>query len=109
MTRSEVKNMVRRMNIPFDEVHPDHISAGRLATIEPPFLEYVLTDAAVIADGRRYIDIKRLAINLWSDTEECTEEGDIKTVLDAEDLRWRVNREFIEESQLWLITFNLEV
>ena len=109
MTRLEVKEMVRRMGIPFDEVHPDHINAGRFANIEPPFLEYVLTDASVIADGRRYLDIKRLAINLWSDTEECQEEADITAVLDAEELRWRINREFIEEPQLWLITFNLEV
>lgn len=109
MTRTEVKEMVARMDIPFDEVHPDHITASRFASIEPPFLEYTLSDASVFADGRRYLDIKRLAINLWSDTEECPEEADVESVLESEDLRWRVNREFIEEPQLWLITYNLEV
>lgn len=109
MTRAEVKTMVSGMDIPFDEVHPDHITASRFANLEPPFLEYVLTDAPVFADGRRYLDIKRLTITLWSDTEECEAEESVETVLSDHDLRWRVNREYVEEPQLWAITFNLEV
>lgn len=109
MTAAEVKAMCRRMEIPFDEEHPDHISADNLQEIEPPFMEYVLTDKPVYADGKRYLDIKELEIILYSDTETCEAEDRITEILDAEELRWKVSREFIEESLMWSIIYRMEV
>jgi len=109
MTREAVKDMIRRMNISFDEEHPDHISGENLQDIEPPFLEYILRDKPVFADGSRYLDIKELEVILWSDTETCEEEGNIKEILMAEDLRWKVSREFVEEVLMWSISYIMEV
>ena len=109
MTNDEVKAMCRRMEVPFDEEHPDHISTTNLQEIEPPFMEYVLTDKPVYADGVRYLDIRELAVILYSDTETCDAEEQVKAVLDAEDLRWKVSREFIEELLMWNIVYRMEV
>lgn len=109
MTREEVRIMCRRMEIPFDEDHPDHISTANLQNIEPPFMEYVLTDKPVYADGVRYLDIKELEIIIYSDTETCEAEDRVKEVLDAEELRWKVSREFVEESLMWSIIYRMEV
>lgn len=109
MTAEEVKNMCRAMDIPFDEDHPDHISTDNLQDIEPPFMEYVLTDKPVYADGVRYLDIQELTIILYSDTEVSEAEEQIRATLDAEELRWKVSREFIEESLMWSIIYRMEV
>lgn len=109
MTREEVKAMCRRMELLFDEKHPDHISTELLQTVEPPFMEYVLTDKAFYADGVRYLDIKELEIIIYSDTETCEAEERVQAVLDSEELRWKVSREFVEESLMWSIIYRMEV
>lgn len=109
MTRSEVMAMMQRTGVLFDEDHPDHITAEKFLSITPPFMEYVLEDIPVIADAVRYLDIKRLRINLYSDTEETSAEGDIEQALDHEELRWRKEKEFIEEVLMWNIVYTLEV
>lgn len=109
MNRNEVKEMCRRMNVLFDQDHPDHISEETLLSNPPPFMQYTLTETPVIADGVMYIDIKRLVITLFSDTEESSAEGSIERVLREEELRWRKSREFIEEYLMWNIIYTLEV
>lgn len=109
MTREEVRSMCRRMGLFFDEEHPDHISTELLQTVEPPFMEYILTDKPVYADGVRYLDIKELEIIIYSDTETCEAEKRVQAVLDGEDLRWKVSREFVEESLMWSIIYRMEV
>ena len=109
MTRSEVMDMMRETGVIFDEEHPDHITADKFLALEPPFMEYVLEDAPVIADAIRYLDIKRLRINLYSDTEETSAESAIEQVLDHEELRWRKEKEFIDEILMWNIVYTLEV
>lgn len=109
MTKQEVLEMMQETGIPFDAVHPDHVNVERFMNLEPPFMEYVLEDRAVFADGTRYLDIKQLRINLYSDTEETQAEGEIEQVLDRQELRWRKQKEFIEEILMWNITYTLEV
>ncbi len=109
MDRQEVKEMVMQMGVTFDDTHPDHIDISNIEQLTPPFLEYTLTDAPVYADGIRYLDIKRLVITLYSDDEESEAEAMIEAVLTDEDLRWRKNREFIEDILMWNITYTLEV
>lgn len=109
MTRNEVMEMMAETGVTFDEAHSDHINAEKFLNLMPPFMEWVLEDASVAADSVRYLDIKRLRINLYSDTEETEAEGDIEQILDREELRWRKTKEFIEELLMWNITYTLEV
>lgn len=109
MTSAEVKEMCKRMNVPFDEDHPDHITADKLQSLSPPFMEYILTDHPVYADGVRYIDIKDLTIRIYSDTEVSETEEMVQSVLEEEDLRWKRSVEYIEELLLFAIIYKMEV
>ena len=51
MTSAEVKEMCTKMGVTFDADHPDHITAGKLQSLAPPFMEYILTDMQVYAHG----------------------------------------------------------
>lgn len=109
MTSNEVKEMCRRMGVTFDEDHPDHITVGKLKALSPPFMEYILIDKPVHADGRRYLDIKQLEIRIYSDTEVSEAEETVQKVLEEEDLRWKRSSEYIDELLLWAIIYKLEV
>ena len=109
MTSAEVKEMCTKMGVTFDADHPDHITAGKLQSLAPPFMEYILTDKPVYADGKRYLDIKELTIRVYSDTEVSEVEKNIQNVLESEELRWRRYCEYIEELLLWAIIYKLEV
>ena len=109
MTSNEVKEMCGRMGIIFDEDHPDHVTAGKLKALSPPFMEYILTDKPVYADGKRYLDIKELEIRIYSDMEVSDAEMNVQKVLEEEDLRWRRSAEYIDDLLLWAIIYKLEV
>lgn len=109
MTNNEVKEMCNRMGVVFDEDHPDHITASKLKTLSPPFMEYILIDNPVYADGKRYLDIKKLEIRIYSDTEVSEAETNVQRVLEEEDLRWKHSSEYIDELLLWAIIYKLEV
>lgn len=109
MTKTEVKTMVGAMGVTFDPAHPDHIESKRLQHLRPPFLEYTLEDVPVYADGKRYCDIQRLRLRLYSDVEVSSAEASIQSVLEAHDLRWIRSDEYIEELGLWAIIYTLEV
>lgn len=97
------------MGVIFDEDHPDHITASKLKTLTPPFMEYILTDKPIHADGKRYIDIKEMEIRIYSDTEVSEAEENVQRVLEEEDLRWKRSSEYIDELLLWAIIYKLEV
>ena len=109
MTSEEVKDMCKRMALYFDEDHPDHISEEKIGELYLPFMEYFLVDRPVNADGRRYIDIKKLTIRIYSDVEAAEEEQTVQAVLEEEDLRWKRSSEYLEGLGLWVIIYKLEV
>ena len=109
MTRLEIIGMMRETGVPFDEKHPDHINADKFLELEPPFMEYAIEELPIHADGSRYLTISQMRINLYSDTEETLSEESIEHVLEHNDLRWRKQKEFIEEILMWNITYTLEV
>lgn len=109
MTSEEVKKMCKKMGVYFDEDHPDHISSDKLESLSPPFMEYILTDHPIFADGKRYIDIKDLSIRIYSDTEISEVEEDVQRVLGEEDIRWKRSTEFIEELAMWALIYRMEV
>ena len=109
MTCIEVKEMCKKMGVVFDEDHPDHITESKLKTLSPPFMEYILADKPVHADGKCYLDVKELEIRIYSDTEISEVEEDVQRVLEEEDLRWRRSSEYIEDLLLWAIIYKLQV
>lgn len=109
MTETEVKEMCSKMGVYFDPDHPDHITASKLQALAPPFMEYLLEDHPVYADGKRYVDIKNLTIRIYSDTEVDAVEPQVTEVLDLEDLRWKRTSGFLDDLFLWAIEYKLQV
>lgn len=109
MTSNEVKEMCQEMGVYFDQDHPDHISLSKLKTLAPPFMEYVLTDRSVYADGIRYLDIKELSIRIYSDTETSEREELVQKVLEDYDLRWKRSYEWVDDILMWVIIYRTEV
>lgn len=109
MTSEEVKSMCREMGVMLDENHPDHITADKLQNITPPFMEYILTDHPIYADGERYIEIKDLTIRIYSDTEVSEAETTVQSVLAGKDIRWQRSTEYIDELLLFAIIYKMEV
>lgn len=98
------------MGLYFDRKHPDHISTRKLESLAPPFMEWTLSDVPVYADGMSdYLDIKQLTIWIYSDTEECGAEEGVKTVLDAKELRYMRETTYMEELQMWAISYRMQV
>ena len=110
MTAAEVKTMCSQMGLYFDEDHPDHISTGKIGSLAPPFMEYTLEQVPTYADGLSdYLDIKRLTLWIYSDTEECTAEEAVRSVLDAKELRYTRKPKYMEELQMWAISYSMQV
>lgn len=109
MTSEDAKIMCKKMGVMFDENHPDHITADKLQNIVPPFMEYILTDHPIYADGERYIEIKDLTLRIYSDTEVSEVEEAVQNVLEEKELRWKRSVEYIEELQLFAIIYKTEV
>lgn len=109
MTAEEVKEMCREMGIFFDEDHPDHITASKIKTLAPPFMEYFLVEKPVYADGIRYIDINELNIWIYSDTEVSEKESLVMEALEKNELRWKRTSKYIDDLAMWAITYQMEV
>lgn len=109
MTREEVKQMCAEMGLYFDKEHPEYITLSKLKSLSPPFMEFYLEDRPVWADARRYLDIKKLTIRVYSDLEVSEKEKDVQAVLDKKDIRWRRSTKFSEELLLWTIDYTMEV
>lgn len=109
MDKAEVKSMIEEMGVAFDADHPDHITLSKLNSLAPPFLEYVLLDHPINADGVRYIELFDLTIRIYSDTEVAECEDSVKSVLESHDLRWSRSYEYIEEISMWCIRYTMTV
>ena len=74
MTRQEIKAALDRTGIYYDQEHPDHISADKLDTLPPPFMEWGTEEIRIRADGLDYVRYKKLTVIIYTDTDEENEE-----------------------------------
>lgn len=109
MTREAVKAMITEMGLPFDHDHPDHITLSKLSSLSPPFLEYVVLDHPINADGSRYIELGDLTIRIYSDTEVAECEDTVRSVLADHGLRWSRTYEYIEDILMWCIRYTAQI
>lgn len=109
MTPTEVRTMVDQMNVVYDSDHPDHINQNKLRNLAPPFVEYVLEDHPIWADGRRYISFYDMTLRIYSEYETSEVETSVQSVLESYDIRWRRETEYIQELSLFAIIYTMEV
>ena len=70
MTRQEIQDALDCAGIYYDPDHPDHISADKLDTLPPPFMEWGTEDIRIRADGLDYLQYKRLTVFVYTDVDE---------------------------------------
>lgn len=114
MTRDEIREKIESFGLYFDPDHPDHISREKIATLEPPFLEWGTQKRELRADGVDYVLWERLTIYLYKDTNEDIEAltGDDRpfeeALTEAFD-RFRAKKNYDDELGLYITEYNMEV
>lgn len=114
MTRQEIREKIEGFGIYFDPDHPDHISAEKIDTLEPPFLEWGTQKRELRADGADYVLWEHLTILLYTDTNEdvtvLTEDDRPfeEALADAFD-RFSAAKSYDDELGLYVTEYTMEV
>lgn len=104
MNQSEIKAMLDEIGIPY-RLH--HFEADE--AIEPPFMVYVLRNRPFSADGRAYIRIQKLDIELYTDSKDGTRESQVEQVLDARGIRYKKTEGYLEDEDMYEVLYETEV
>lgn len=99
--------MIEEIKLPFAY---DHFAEGE--SPQPPYLCYFLSDTNnFAADGRVYLKVNEVHIELYTDIKDLLVEQKIESVLDDHDVFYEKSETWIESEKLYevLYTFEMEV
>ena len=103
----ELLKIIKEMDIPFAY---DHFAEGE--SPDPPFICYLLpgTDNFA-ADGRVYLKVNEVNIELYTDTKNLTVEQQVEAVLDKYGIFYERSEVWISSEKLYevMYTFEMEV
>ena len=103
----ELLEIIKEMDIPFAY---DHFAEGE--SPDPPFICYLLpgTDNFA-ADGRVYLKVNEVNIELYTDTKNLTVEQQVEAVLDKYGIFYERSEVWISSEKLYevMYTFEMEV
>ena len=103
----ELLEIIQEMDIPFAY---DHFAGGE--SPDPPFICYLLpgTDNFA-ADGRVYLKVNEVNIELYTDTKNLTVEQQVEAVLDKYGIFYERSEVWISSEKLYevMYTFEMEV
>lgn len=103
----ELLKIIKEMDIPFAY---DHFAEGE--SPDPPFICYLLpgTDNFA-ADGRVYLKVNEVNIELYTDTKNLTVEQQVEAVLDKYGIFYERSEIWISSEKLYevMYTFEMEV
>lgn len=87
----ELLKIIKEMDIPFAY---DHFTEGESS--DPPFICYLLPETDnFAADGRVYLKVNEVNIELYTDTKNLPVEQQVEAVLDKYGI-------FYERSEVWI-------
>lgn len=105
MTKAEVPQMLKEMEMPFAY---DHYAEGE--AVDPPFLIYLYPRAAnFAADGMAYYKKDRLQIELYTDKKDIRLEGKVESVLDKYGLFYSKSETWISSEKMYEVLYETEV
>lgn len=99
--------ILKDINIPFAY---DHFAEGEAP--EPPFICYLIpSDNNFGADGKVYLKIDKVHIELYVDKKDAELETKVETVFDEHNIFYSKSETYIESEKLYevLYTFEMEV
>ena len=103
----ELLNVIKEMDIPFAY---DHFAEGE--SPDPPFICYLLPGSDnFAADGRVYLKVNEVHIELYSDSKDPALENRVEDVFDKNEIFYNKSEVWIESEKLYeiLYTFEMEV
>lgn len=103
MSLSEIATMINSMGLPFAYRAFDSPQA-------PPFICYLYgPNIPEPADNKNFVDIETLVIELYTDNKDFSLESQIKAVLDANEMVYERDEEWLSDEKMQLTTFSMEI
>ncbi|MCR5601614.1 MAG: hypothetical protein K6G33_12830 [Ruminococcus sp.] len=105
MTKEQVPQMIRYMNLPFAY---DHFAEGE--SPDPPFLVYLYPGSDnFAADGTVYYKQDQLHIELYTDKKDPALEDRVEATINAHGLFYNKSETWIPSENLYEVLYRMEV
>lgn len=104
MTHEEILGMLGEAELP---VAYDHFAEGE--SPDPPFICFLFPSSDNFsADGRVYLKIRRVSVELYTDAKDPETEAKLETVLDRHGIFYEKSEVWIEEEKLYEVLYQFE-
>lgn len=101
----ELLTMLKEMNIPFAY---DHFAEGESPS--PPFICYLLSGTDNFsADGKVYLKVNQINIELYTDYKDLSVESKVETVLDSHGIFYDRSETWIESEKMYEVLYSFEM
>lgn len=101
----ELLTMLKEMDIPFAY---DHFAEGESPS--PPFICYLLPGTYNFsADGRVYLKVNQINIELYTDYKDLSVESKVETVLDSHGIFYDRSETWIESEKMYEVLYSFEM
>lgn len=108
MTKAEIEEMLREMDVPF---RYDHFTQKEMQDIELPIIVWMMpgTDN-FFADGQVYKKIQRVQIELYTDSKNWFLEEKLENILNNHGIAWQqVESTWLQTESMWGTFYEVEV
>ncbi len=104
MTHNEIMEMLEETNLP---IAYDHFAEGE--SPDPPFICFLFPSSDNFsADGRVYLKINRVHVELYTDYKDPEREQKLETVLDRHGIFYEKTEAWIESERLYEVLYEFE-
>ena len=104
MTHNEIVEMLEESNLP---IAYDHFAEGE--SPDPPFICFLFPGSDNFsADGRVYLKIRNVNVELYTDLKDPELEKRLETVLDRHGIFYQKSEVWIEEEKLYEVLYQFE-
>ena len=104
MTHNEIVEMLEETNLP---IAYDHFAEGESPA--PPFICFLFPGSNNFsADGRVYLKIRNVNLELYTDLKDPELEERLETVLDRHGIFYQKSEVWIEEEKLYEVLYQFE-
>ena len=104
MTHNEIVEMLEETNLP---IAYDHFAEGE--SPDPPFICFLFPGSDNFsADGRVYLKIRNVNVELYTDLKDQELETTLETVLDRHGIFYQKSEVWIEEEKLYEVLYQFE-
>lgn len=104
MTHNEIVEMLEEANLP---IAYDHFAEGE--SPDPPFICFLFPGSDNFsADGRVYLKIRNVNVELYTDLKDPELEERLETVLDRHGIFYQKSEVWIEEEKLYEVLYQFE-